>query len=474
MENKPKKKKSIGLYFLGMLILFIVLFILQQLGIQVLYNSFIYLKYGRDIIAQAIWAALVLILLLLFKNSYVFSQEKMGFWESFKYGWPELVLSAVFLIVSGKDLLSGTVSVPVLLNLALYCFLIGVVEEFLCRGWLFNEFLERFSDTKKGVILSVVLSSLIFGFIHFFNMAGGQGVAETIVQVLNATVGGIFLTLVYYKTKNIWTVITLHAIWDYTLMVSESQSLVDCYSTGNATSSIVIYSIIQSIVLIIAYLLIDYWLYKQTDIAEKEKPLKKLTMILLPIIGIIVYLAGLFFIESPDAEDYYICPEFSTGTFSEEFKVNQYHYSEFTLTNKEEEKDEEAEEYHFVLTSNGKTGAVELKNVITDEKISLTTGRAFDYLLIENEVNFIILIQSEDNKVLYTSIDKQEIENNKEFLEYVKSSLTEYVTPSISYIGSATKAKDDDYEYPIIETITSEHFFFDQYGQFLLVTSEEE
>ena len=81
-------------------ILFIVLFLLQQLGISVLYNSFIYLKYGRDIIAQAIWAALVLIILLLFKNSYIFTQEKMGFWESFKYGWPELVMSCVFLITS--------------------------------------------------------------------------------------------------------------------------------------------------------------------------------------------------------------------------------------------------------------------------------------------------------------------------------------------------------------------------------------
>ena len=78
-NNKQKRKKSIGLYFFEMLILFLVFFIIQQFGTMILYNSFIYLKYGRDIIMEAIWAALVLILLLLFKNSYIFTQEKVGF-----------------------------------------------------------------------------------------------------------------------------------------------------------------------------------------------------------------------------------------------------------------------------------------------------------------------------------------------------------------------------------------------------------
>ena len=40
-------------------------------------------------------------------------------------------------------------------NLLIGCFLVGVAEEFLCRGWLFNEFLERFGETKKGVWFSI-------------------------------------------------------------------------------------------------------------------------------------------------------------------------------------------------------------------------------------------------------------------------------------------------------------------------------
>ncbi len=472
-NNKQKRKKSIGLYFFEMLILFLVFFIIQQFGTMILYNSFIYLKYGRDIIMEAIWAALVLILLLLFKNSYIFTQEKVGFWESFKYGWPELVMSLVFLIVSGFSLVESTsISIPTILNLAVYCFFIGVVEEFLCRGWLFNEFLERYSDSKKGIILSIILSSLIFGLIHFFNIGETQGVAETILQVLNATVGGVFLTLVYYKTKNIWNVVVLHAIWDFTLMVGESQKLVECYAGGTATTSIYVYSLIQSIILVIAYLFIDYWLYKRTDVAEDEKPLGKWARILLPIIGIVIYLSGLLFINSPDSDNYYICPTFDSSSFSEEYKLNLYNYSEFVLTNEGQELEEEEDSYHFTLSLNGKNNALVLKNDVSEEKITLTSNQVTNYLLIDNKDSFIIFVQTGTNRVLYTNVLKESIQNDTNFLTYVKESLTEYVTPEISFIGSATKL-EGDYEYAVLETVTSDHFFFDEANQLLLIKQEE-
>ena len=238
------KKKNIWFYFIKMLILFLFLFLLQQIGIVYLFDNFINLKYGTDVITEAIWAGLVLIVLLLFKNSYVFTQEREKYLDSFKYAKPELIFSGIFLLVSLVMLSQEHVSVSTVLNLLLYCFFIGVVEEFLCRGWLLNEFLERFSDTKKGVIKSIVLSSLVFGAIHFTNMIDGQGFAETFVQVINASVSGMFLALVYYKTKNIWTVVTMHAIWDFSLLLMDFHTVIDCVP-GQTTTSIMIFNIIQ-------------------------------------------------------------------------------------------------------------------------------------------------------------------------------------------------------------------------------------
>ena len=71
-----------------------------------------------------------------------------------------MVLSLIILVVSFIEIIDS-VNIPVVLNLAIYCLLIGLVEEFLCRGWLLNEFLERFSNSKKNIIISIVLSSLV-------------------------------------------------------------------------------------------------------------------------------------------------------------------------------------------------------------------------------------------------------------------------------------------------------------------------
>ena len=164
MEKQSNNKKNIWLYFVKMVFVFLILFFAQQIGTSILYSSFTYLKYGPEIITQSIWAVLVIIILMLFKNSYVFTETKEDIFKSMKLGWPIIILGTFFLglnvITVGQSL-----EIPVALNLATFCLLIGIVEEFLCRGWLLNEFLERFSDNKKSIILSIVLSSLIMDLI---------------------------------------------------------------------------------------------------------------------------------------------------------------------------------------------------------------------------------------------------------------------------------------------------------------------
>lgn len=476
MENKkPQKKKNIGLFFFGMLIVFVAIFIIEQIGISVLYQSFNYLKYGSDVIAEAIWAGLVLIVLLLFKNSYVFTQENEDFLKGFKYGWPELVMSGVFMVISILSIVTAkTISIPTILNLALYCFFIGVVEEFMCRGWLFNEFLERYSDTRKGKVLSVVLSSLIFGLIHFINVGSAQGLAETIVQVMNATVGGIFLTLVYYKTKNIWTVITLHAIWDFSLMLGDSQKLVDCVA-GESTLSIYLFNLVQGILLVGAYVLLIYWLFRQTDLTTEKKALPKKLQIGLPVAGIIIYLGALIFVSSPDIEGYYICPDYSSKYLGDNVSVQEYYYSEYNLEHVVTFNSDESEVvstapatkvYNFVLYSDGKTGKVILKNKYTEEKITLTKSEPYDYLLIDNEETFSILIQTEYNRVQYITIRKDAINDGEEFLKEVKNNLKEYVLPEIESIGTIKKA-DENHYYPMIRSTIKDRFYFNEKDELL-------
>lgn len=455
------KKKNIWLHFLKMLFLFLIIFALQQVLGAWLTNNFVSLKYGKDLLFEAVWAGLVLIVLLLFKNSYVFTQERETYKSSLKFGIPEFVLSGIFLLISIVSIVSEKISISTVLNLVIYCFFIGVVEEFLCRGWLLNEFLERFSDTKKGIIKSIVLSSLVFGAIHFTNMLGGQNFAETLVQVINACVSGVFLALVYYKTKNIWAVVTLHAVWDFSLMLMQLHTVIDCVP-GNSTTSIIIFNIIQSIVLIIAYLLFCYWIYAKTDLNDNKDIMKKGWYSFLPIAGVILYLFGLFFISSPDMENYYTCPVYENKLLGEEITFTTDNYKNYTL----EFDDNKVDEYTNQEISDHYKLELYLDNMklyikIDDNKVMLTDKYPTNYLLISNEDDFEIIIQKEYNKVLFGRFNKSDIVNDSKYLESIKDELTEYITPDLDNLGYIV-VKNSNYKYAALKTDLNKLLYFDK------------
>ena len=267
-----QKKKSIYLYFLKMIIFTFLFIIIQLILSNITFFSLLEERYGYEALQQMLWAGYVLLLLILYKNRYVFTQKRESFKEGFKYILPEVILSTIFLGFAIVNFASSKepVSSFAIFNLFIQCIFIGVVEEFLCRGWLLNEFLERFSSSKKEIILSIIFSSFIFGILHFFNLGAGQNVIETTVQVLNAGVSGIFLALVYYKTKNIWLVVFSHFYWDFSLMLIEHNQLVDCYTKSDVSTSVVLSNILSGSIIVIGYLILCYWLYRKTDKQEEE------------------------------------------------------------------------------------------------------------------------------------------------------------------------------------------------------------
>ena len=84
-QQQPEKKRmNIVLYTLIMLakFLFVTEFIIYGYGGSLLYDSISNYPQGKLVISETILAVMVLIVMLLFKNSYVFTQKK----ESLKTG----------------------------------------------------------------------------------------------------------------------------------------------------------------------------------------------------------------------------------------------------------------------------------------------------------------------------------------------------------------------------------------------------
>jgi hypothetical protein len=438
-----KKKTPIFGYFLLLFFIFVVLFSLQQMFIRQISISLFYYKFGTETISEIIWAGLVLLIVLLFKNKYIFTQEREDYFKSFKYIVPELILSGFFLLVSLLSIVTnqGKLDFTAIFNVALYCLFIGIVEEFLCRGWILNEFLERYSENRKEICLSIFFSALIFGLIHLTNVGTTASIAEVLVQVMNATAGGIFLALVYYKTKNIWIVVTSHAIWDFSLLLGDVNTLGDCV-VGTPSNQMIMSNVISGLFLTVAYLCLCYWLYCQTDLYEgKEK--KRGYLI---IIGVGIYLFSLFFGGAPE-EGYYTCPNYQFKKIDENFKASYYHYGKYTL------EDEGLElylddDYNLVLKNRN------------DDQVKLITDEFYNFLLIENSDSYSIVIHKDYNVVLYNTYLKSDIQDTKEYLESVKESLETYVTTDIDEIG-VLEYQNSEYKYPIIKDKQYNYLYFD-------------
>ena len=103
------------------------------------------------------------------------------------------------------------------------CITIGLFEEGLFRGVIFQGLVRKTGSTRKGIWMAVIISSLIFGFVHVYTyVIGGRydlvGIIESIGKTIQTGIIGIILAAVYIKTKNFWAIALVHTLNDFFLM----------------------------------------------------------------------------------------------------------------------------------------------------------------------------------------------------------------------------------------------------------------
>lgn len=104
---------------------------------------------------------------------------------------------------------------PALLYMILFMFSVGFYEEVFVRGVLFNTFRNRFGEGRRGIIMAIIFSAVIFGSVHLINLIFmPNAVMEIISQVFSAMAGGIIFASLYYITNNFWFCAVLHGVYD--------------------------------------------------------------------------------------------------------------------------------------------------------------------------------------------------------------------------------------------------------------------
>lgn len=94
------------------------------------------------------------------------------------------------------------------------CLLIATSEELLFRGALLWVVRSALAEKRHRYVLSVLITSALFGLFHLFNLAAGASLPATLMQVGYSFLTGAMFASVTLKTGNIWGAIALHFIFD--------------------------------------------------------------------------------------------------------------------------------------------------------------------------------------------------------------------------------------------------------------------
>ena len=460
--NKQKKKNIVLFFILMSLLFFLVLEVLFTIFGGVLLHTIESSKYGRDIIAEMLLVLYMFAVLIVAGNGYIFKEKKIGFFRGLYLGLPMILFSCLILFSSAFNAVNNF-NIGNFINLLFMCALVGVAEEYLCRGWLQNEFIERFGSTKKGIILSIIFSSIVFGFMHITNaLVTTQGFTSTIFQIMQAIASGFMFGVIYYRTKNIWTVAFIHGFFDFSIMLSEVNSLKDCIS-NEASAHYFLTGLLGSLIIIIFYVFCSMFAISRKNGEKIIKPKNYMVLTIISIVGVVLT-PGLMIIPNliEDEEDQQICYTFEDTELKEDYDVITTNRSLFSFGN---------DIYVFDLKGDNGSYNDSISIKIDDKKVDIKFDdniKQFNVINNEDYVDIVIHTYGVESVIYLARLNKADMVDTQEYINSIKDKFEKYDVPDIKNIG-AIKIDGDERYYPYMISDTHREFYIDRDNKLLLI-----
>ena|GEM_PF-1729537 len=169
---------------------------------------------------SVIFSHYVVVLIVIMLLDYGWIYRKGNFLKTLLVGMALIVdasLSCYFSIVgafrSAAD--SSFLSFPYILLGIITIIGIGFFEESFFRGVISNIIGKHYAKDRKGVWLSVFISSVFFGLLHMVNMFYGVKLLPAIIQSVVAVFAGMALCATYYRGGSIWAMMFIHSLIDF-------------------------------------------------------------------------------------------------------------------------------------------------------------------------------------------------------------------------------------------------------------------
>ena len=448
--DKKKRWKLIGIIILAILLFYGILLVFGSNIAGLLYQTLFYGKYNTMFISELVILLFALIMLLLGKRLSILKPCGKSIIYGIKRGMPIFVVSLISLFSSLTGILGENLNIPNLISLIILAITIGMAEEFFFRGFIQGEIVDAYGKSRKQVIISVVVSGVIFGLVHLTNALSGQDIITTLMQVLQASSLGILLGSIYFITKNIWSVVFLHAFYDFAIMLSEVNSYKDCINSTDISTVMLIFTLVVSLIYVVIYLVGAYLNLQKRHVneyigeevtdeiivkdGENATKAKKLVVVVI----VLLFLASPL-IPADEVENFQICYTYENVDINGE--INFALDNEFVLNDVKLYVDD----YNLVMES------IDGENKTVIETLE---DDIYDIYVYEIDSNYHILLNA--NEILYYGVvNKDSVAVTSEFTSILINSFQKYDVPEIMDIG---KLESNDGVYPLIKSYVSDYF----------------
>ena len=448
--DKKKRWKLIRIIILAILLFYGILLVFGSNIAGLLYQTLFYGKYNTMFISELVILLFALIMLLLGKRLSILKPCGKSIIYGIKRGMPIFVVSLISLFSSLTGILGENLNIPNLISLIILAITIGMAEEFFFRGFIQGEIVDAYGKSRKQVIISVVVSGVIFGLVHLTNALSGQDIITTLMQVLQASSLGILLGSIYFITKNIWSVVFLHAFYDFAIMLSEVNSYKDCINSTDISTVMLIFTLVVSLIYVVIYLVGAYLNLQKRHVNEyigeevtdeiivkdRENATKAKKLVIVVIV--LLFLASPL-IPADEVENFQICYTYENVDINGE--INFALDNEFVLNDVKLYVDD----YNLVMES------IDGENKTVIETLE---DDIYDIYVYEIDSNYHILLNA--NEILYYGVvNKDSVAVTSEFTSILINSFQKYDVPEIMDIG---KLESNDGVYPLIKSYVSDYF----------------
>lgn len=161
-------------------------------------------------------ALIMIILLIATKKISLLKKKGQGFFKSLPIAAYPLGFAILAFATNIVHATSENIQLNDALEIVSYIacmFFVGLSEELCNRAISAETLLEHFGTDKKGIWKAAIISGVLFGCLHFFNLQYGDWL-KVLVQVIAASATGILYAAIYFRSGNIWLMVVLHALHD--------------------------------------------------------------------------------------------------------------------------------------------------------------------------------------------------------------------------------------------------------------------